>query len=1289
MSSKVAFAVLAACALNASAADLYVSIDDPNAADDSAEGRGSEALPYKSIQAAVDAAETDDTVHVKPGVYTNVTTAVDGWGATRVVLNRRIRLESTGGKDVTAIEGVYDPSSSWGTCDTAVRAVCVGAAAEGSVVKGFTLRNAATRSVRGDVGCGGGLLALAQAYLVDSVVSNCYACESGAALYGGTAIRCLVRGNVNKGESTWAKGTLDHANLWYSVVVQQTINGYGTYLNNTNVNCTYVEWGNRRDTQSVYYNCIKCNYGGKSSDNPGAIADTLQQKDVCFSPVVDGDFEPVAGKADFDIGQTAHIRGVFTVPDEFATTDFAGNEIDYSAASCKVGAIGTESAQVGGGFKVNSGTVVNGVGISTIMTIYSRVWPRVFTVTGDPNVAAEVPGLSRGYNGVIGVPVMDGKTYYQIPPRDVNATVDAWAPRPVILWVSQTRGSDSEGDGTEAAPYATLQKACDQVASASYSLIKVEAGEYEGFELNVAGSYFARVHAVDGPSRTTILGYRAGLREKRCCNFSGAGQLAVQGFTLTGTEWTDTSVDAGVVAGNVILADCLVTNNVSATSLLGTTGKGLRTRFVGNVTGGALATVSSGGYGFCLFAGNTCGSQLLIPQPGGYLLRLYNCTFSGNSVPAGEPMFKKAYFCPNNCVLDANGGLFTKPDRTGLAPSYVWNCELTADSPLNNQVVEADPWLADPANGDYRIVANGPSASAGDWGGEQTDMDYFCNYAQGDVDGNPPEGSADGKMPLGCFQSGLPNGFYVACESGELTLTGANPGVNVIGSETGRMVGISVEPSATRAITGIAVTDASGAVTTNLFADCSQGVWQHTFLPSDSGSGISVLYGTDYYVDAENGSDADNGFTSKTPKKTLAAIAALAVHEGDVIHAAPGTYDAGHQMGPKNTYTYSRVVLQPGVSLVATGDRDATVLAGSEAEFPMDANGNGTNATRCAYLSSDSLLKGFSITHGRAGLWPMPDDDYRGAGVFAADQTARVVDCLFTDCTGSSGSGVAGWRGTYVRCEVRQCKSAFDGVTLISCFLDRCAMAVSGNDNCTVRNSVIIPEGGNKSFNTRGAEVCNTLFYGPTGKGNRYVNCICATNSSYTLWDCDTSADGLLITNVADLAVNYDSRFRPVAGSILIDAGDNAALGPLDEDTKWDLDGAPRVMNGSVDIGMCEWDIRPDVKVALGRRVLSVDWVSSAVVVTDEGVSLSGDGAEVELTANLRGETSLSLAATVSGGVLKGFVDGVLLATLAADGPLDLGAVAPGGRIVLLHEGEGSATAGALRSSGGLILIVR
>lgn len=68
-STAYAIAALVCLCLPMLAATWHVAMDAPNAADYDVAGRGSAAIPFKTIQAAVNAASTSDEIIVGAGIY--------------------------------------------------------------------------------------------------------------------------------------------------------------------------------------------------------------------------------------------------------------------------------------------------------------------------------------------------------------------------------------------------------------------------------------------------------------------------------------------------------------------------------------------------------------------------------------------------------------------------------------------------------------------------------------------------------------------------------------------------------------------------------------------------------------------------------------------------------------------------------------------------------------------------------------------------------------------------------------------------------------------------------------------------------------------------------------------------------------------------------------------------------------------------------------------------------------------------------------------------------------------
>ena len=100
-----------ACILRA---DIYVDGSNPLSSDKPCEGRGTANLPYRTIQAAVDAAPPDGTVRVLPGVYEEgeqPSPVSESDRPSRLLIAKRVTISSTDGASVTEIRGRQDRKS--------------------------------------------------------------------------------------------------------------------------------------------------------------------------------------------------------------------------------------------------------------------------------------------------------------------------------------------------------------------------------------------------------------------------------------------------------------------------------------------------------------------------------------------------------------------------------------------------------------------------------------------------------------------------------------------------------------------------------------------------------------------------------------------------------------------------------------------------------------------------------------------------------------------------------------------------------------------------------------------------------------------------------------------------------------------------------------------------------------------------------------------------------------------------------------------------------------------------
>ena len=354
-------------------------------------------------------------------------------------------------------------------------------------------------------------------------------------------------------------------------------------------------------------------------------------------------------------------------------------------------------------------------------------------------------------------------------------------------------------------------------------------------------------------------------------------------------------------------------------------------------------------------------------------------------------------------------------------------------------------------------------------------------------------------------------------------------------------------------------------------------VWSKTVEDDLANHSLVLIYSKDWYVDAVNGNDANDGFTVKRAKKTLAgAMAIPGLKAGHVVHAAPGVYNEG-VMAPQDTSCHcsNRVVLAKGVGLVADQGPDVTAIEGHKSK--VNANGTGPDAIRCVYgKDNTAYVRGFTLRNGSTPAVAYAHDTSAGGGAVAG---ATAVDCVITNntCGYRGGSACA---GRFIRCRIGG---------------NACADGSTGPDgyNCTFYGCEI--SGGVCLGNYYNC----TLHVVPWGSGtlkiyNSYIDSSSAMSASssqiYDLrnvislgsfnWAEGSTTNEFCRFNVkaTETAVNPATR-RPAAGSILVNAGDDelflanfpAEFSFLREQ---DLMGGPRRVGGAVDVGAGEYDWR-------------------------------------------------------------------------------------------------------------------
>jgi uncharacterized delta-60 repeat protein len=370
--------------------------------------------------------------------------------------------------------------------------------------------------------------------------------------------------------------------------------------------------------------------------------------------------------------------------------------------------------------------------------------------------------------------------------------------------------------------------------------------------------------------------------------------------------------------------------------------------------------------------------------------------------------------------------------------------------------------------------------------------------------------------------------------------------------------------------------------------------------------------------------------TNPTPPYATWATAATNIQDavdaaaaGDEVVVTNGTYATGGRAVGTNA-SVNRVAVEKPLTLTSVNGPGVTVIRGHQAPNPI----------RCVYLTNGSSLSGFSLTNGATqgiegddvnggGVWCESataalsncvlsgnSASSRGGGAYGGTLNNCVVsgnsasdsgggayggplnNCTLTGNSATYGGGAFG--SALNNCTLTRNSAPFgggaEGCTLYNCMVTGNSASDSGGGagGCTLYNCAVT---GNRGHYSGGADGCTLYNCTVTGNGSSWFagvsdctlyNCIVYFNTSglFTGGEEDDVASCTLnycctpaviggagnITN-APLFVDYAAgNLRLQPDSPCIDAGDNDyAPGPVD------LDGNPRIVNGTVDIGACEF----------------------------------------------------------------------------------------------------------------------
>ena len=391
-----------------------------------------------------------------------------------------------------------------------------------------------------------------------------------------------------------------------------------------------------------------------------------------------------------------------------------------------------------------------------------------------------------------------------------------------------------------------------------------------------------------------------------------------------------------------------------------------------------------------------------------------------------------------------------------------------------------------------------------------------------------------------------------------------------------------------------------------------------------------------WYV-ATNGNDSAAGTNWATAKLTIQAAVDAATN-GSTVWVSNGVYATGGLLygnpgDPDQFKLTNRVAIYKPITVRSVNGPEVTIIQG--APDPVSGNGFGDGAVRCACVVSNAVLSGFTLTGGwtaSSGMMDMPNN--QGGGAWCPNAAGIVTNCLLNGNRADHGGGVRG--GTLYNCMVTGNAANDFGGGSIESTLNNCL--VTGNtagaygggahggtlNNCTVVGNTANTGGGG----TLGGWLYNCIVYGNTApNGSNYYNgtfhSSCTTpNPGGT---GNTATNPLFVDAVGG---NYRLNF----GSPCRDAGNNAYV----QGTA-DLDGNPRIANGTVDMGA--YEVQPPVAPVLTIAPPSTNLTAGAA-----------SGRSIQVTANVTwtAATNAPWLAITSGD--SGITNGAVLFSVASNG---------------------------------------
>jgi hypothetical protein len=648
--------------------------------------------------------------------------------------------------------------------------------------------------------------------------------------------------------------------------------------------------------------------------------------------------------------------------------------------------------------------------------------------------------------------------------------------------------------------------------------------------------------------------------------FSGGGALS---GTLNNCTLSANWAYQGGGAWSGTLSNCLLSGNSA------TYGGGAESGTLNACTvSGNQATIQGGGadsadLNSCAVNRNSCAFS----GGGASDCKLRNCTVTGNFAPSGGGVAGGQGSRAFNCVIYYNTAIdvFESPNYDG--DIFLSTCWTTPIPYLGAGNFDGDPQLASLSH----LSANSHCIGRGNY-----------SFTTGvDIDGEP---WAD-PPSIGCdeYRAGSATGAVTVAVVAAYTNVATGFSSAFTASIQGRVSGSRWDFG-----DGASVTDrpyVSHAWTAGGDYPVILTAWNESYPGGVAATAmVHVVSQPTYYV-AQSASSPSPPYASWDMAATNIQDAIdAAVEPGATVLVSNGVYAAGGRLvhgGLSNRVAVAKPVIVRSVNGPAFTMIAGWHVAGSN-------HGNGDAAVRCVYLTNGAVLAGFTITNGATRASGDEDTEESGGGVWCESSRAVISNCWMS---GNSAFRFAGgsYSGSIEHCVLNNNSATYGGAAHQSIVT---ASVLTGNvgyynagglsegiaNNClvtsnTAGNSTTGFGGGTFSSTVNNCTIVgNTAQLGGGDFASHLTNCILYYNGpaedsnfdyqSSLSFCCTVPLPSSGMANFTNPPLFVDlaaGDFHLQTNAPCINAGNNAVVA-----TPFDLDGNPRIVGGTVDVGAYE-----------------------------------------------------------------------------------------------------------------------